>query len=184
MRSRPAAAALLSTGVAAASLPLVPRWLDSATRGDLESAISYGAAVTAAVLVGWCAVISVLALIDPRLIRHLAPRWTVALLLGGAGAGLLAGPATASSDLDGLRLPDRPLGVTTVTPPEPPRSQHVVVVGDSLWAIAARHLPPVHDDSEVAAATAAWHERNREVIGPDADHIVPGQVLIAPEAAR
>lgn len=185
MRSRPAVIALMSIGTAATALPRVPRWLDSAAQGELESAVTYGAAAGAAVLVGWCAVLSLLALVDPRLIRHLAPRWVVMLVLGGAGAGLMASPAAASGDLDGLRLPDRPVGVTPVAVEQPPPpAHHVVVAGDSLWTIAARHLPPGHGTAQIAAATTAWHERNRDVIGPDADYIVPGQVLIAPDGAR
>ncbi|WP_286958478.1 LysM peptidoglycan-binding domain-containing protein [Arsenicicoccus sp. UBA7492] len=64
-----------------------------------------------------------------------------------------------------------------------PAATHVVVRGDTLWRIAARHLPPDADAETVARACAAWHDRNRDTIGPDRDLILPGQVLTAPVAA-
>jgi nucleoid-associated protein YgaU len=62
--------------------------------------------------------------------------------------------------------------------PEP----HEVVVhrGDSLWSIAARGLGPDATDAEVAEAWPHWYAANRDVIGPDPDLILPGQVLRAP----
>lgn len=64
-----------------------------------------------------------------------------------------------------------------------PTATHVVVRGDTLWRIAARHLPPDADAETVARACAAWHDRNRDTIGPDRDLILPGQVLTAPVPA-
>ncbi len=49
--------------------------------------------------------------------------------------------------------------------------------GDTLWALAEHHLPARSTDGRV---TTAWHDlyrRNRDVIGPDPDLILPGQVL-------
>lgn len=58
--------------------------------------------------------------------------------------------------------------------------EHVTVEpGDTLWAIAADHL----DDPTPAAVARAWplwFAANRDVIGPDPDHIRPGMVLTAP----
>jgi nucleoid-associated protein YgaU len=62
---------------------------------------------------------------------------------------------------------------------------HVVVRGDCLWHIAAGRLldqlgrPP--DNGEVAAAGQAWWSANADVIGPDPDLLLPGQVLLPPE---
>lgn len=62
--------------------------------------------------------------------------------------------------------------------------ERVVVRGDCLWAIAADSLagqlgrPP--DDAEIAAAVDAWWQANAEVIGPDPDVLLPGQVLRVP----
>jgi nucleoid-associated protein YgaU len=57
-----------------------------------------------------------------------------------------------------------------------------VRAGDTLWEIAAAHLPAGSDDAAVAAAWPRWYEANRDVIGPDPDLIHPGQVLTAPGA--
>ncbi|GAA1990532.1 hypothetical protein GCM10009718_30310 [Isoptericola halotolerans] len=56
----------------------------------------------------------------------------------------------------------------------------VVVRGDTLWAIAARDLPPDASDADVLRAVTSWHDANRDVIGDDPDVILPGQVLRAP----
>ena len=58
----------------------------------------------------------------------------------------------------------------------------VVRRGDTLWSIAARHLGPEPSDAEIAQAWPAWHEANREVVGPDPDRLLPGQVLQTPGA--
>jgi hypothetical protein len=56
----------------------------------------------------------------------------------------------------------------------------VVRRGDTLWAIAARHLGPGATAAEVAEAWPRWHEANRDVIGTDPDRLLPGQVLTPP----
>ncbi len=58
-------------------------------------------------------------------------------------------------------------------------SEYRVVAGDSLWAIAARHLgddDPVRVDRYWRAIYAA----NRAVVGDDPDLIHPGQLLVLP----
>jgi nucleoid-associated protein YgaU len=61
---------------------------------------------------------------------------------------------------------------------------HVVVRGDCLWHIAAERLltrlgrPPT--DGETATAVHAWWVTNADVIGPDPDLLLPGQVLRPP----
>ncbi len=57
----------------------------------------------------------------------------------------------------------------------------VVRRGDSLWAIAARHLGSDASDAEVARAWPAWFEANRDVVGDDPDLLRPGQLLRAPD---
>ena len=61
-----------------------------------------------------------------------------------------------------------------------PSTSVVVAPGDSLWAIAARHLPPGATDAEIAAAWPRWYEANAATIGADPDVIRPGQVLVVP----
>ena len=76
----------------------------------------------------------------------------------------------------GERVPD--------WPPAPAAGEHVVVRGDCLWDIAERRLiadvgraPSV---GEVATAVHAWWQANADVIGPDPDLLLPGQVLRPP----
>ncbi|GAA1893545.1 LysM peptidoglycan-binding domain-containing protein [Lapillicoccus jejuensis] len=64
-----------------------------------------------------------------------------------------------------------------------PHAEVVVAPGDSLWRIAAAHLPAGADPVHVARATSDWYATNRAVVGPDPDHIEPGQVLRAPDQA-
>lgn len=66
--------------------------------------------------------------------------------------------------------------------PSSPVPDHAVVVrrGDSLWAIAGRHLGPTATDAQIAAAWPRWYATNRAVIGPDPDLLLPGQRLMPP----
>jgi nucleoid-associated protein YgaU len=62
-------------------------------------------------------------------------------------------------------------------------SQHgdvVVQAGDSLWAIASRHLGPAASAEATAIAWHQWYAANREVVGDDPDLIYPGQRLRVP----
>lgn len=58
----------------------------------------------------------------------------------------------------------------------------VVVAGDSLWAIAARHLPPGATDAQIAEAWPGWYQANATTIGADPNLITPGQVLTVPSS--
>lgn len=60
-------------------------------------------------------------------------------------------------------------------------AQVVVRRGDTLWDLAAAHLPPGATDTEIATEWQRWYAANRTVIGPDPDLILPGQVLTVPE---
>jgi hypothetical protein len=60
----------------------------------------------------------------------------------------------------------------------------VVLRGDTLWCIVARHLGPDATDAEVAHEWPRWHAANRTVVGDDPDLLLPGQVLHAPERTR
>jgi resuscitation-promoting factor RpfA len=57
---------------------------------------------------------------------------------------------------------------------------HVVLRGESLWAIAAGELGPGASPEQIAARWPQWFETNRDRIGPDPDVIHPGQELRAP----
>jgi nucleoid-associated protein YgaU len=60
------------------------------------------------------------------------------------------------------------------------RTVVVVQPGDTLWAIAARHLPGRPTDTEIAGAWPRWYAANRAVIGPDPAKVRPGQHLVVP----
>ncbi|NUU15680.1 LysM peptidoglycan-binding domain-containing protein [Cellulomonas humilata] len=92
---------------------------------------------------------------------------------------------TGATELDvSIASPDTAVRTSVGEPPPAPAPKEVVVVaGDSLWAIAARYLPPGASDAEVAAAWPAWYQANAAVIGSDPDLIQQGQVLTAPVAA-
>ncbi len=69
--------------------------------------------------------------------------------------------------------------------PEPvreadPGDQVVVQRGDTLWAIAERHLGPGATAGEIAAEWPRWYAANRSVIGDDPDLILPGTILRQP----
>jgi nucleoid-associated protein YgaU len=80
-------------------------------------------------------------------------------------------------------LPDWPGGAVAATETRV-AGQRVVVSGDCLWHIAADsllgQLGRLPTDGEVAAAVDAWWHANADVIGPDRDRLLPGQVLRAP----
>lgn len=74
--------------------------------------------------------------------------------------------------------PSRPGGDT---PAGRPASTVVVAVGDSLWRIAAVHLPEREPSARrIAGAWPRWYAANRAVIGVDPNHLSPGQVLAVP----
>lgn len=52
--------------------------------------------------------------------------------------------------------------------------------GDTLWAIAERHLGPQADAAQIDTAWRHWHSANAAAIGSDPDLIVPGQRLSPP----
>lgn len=133
-----------------------------------------------------------------RLARVVSPRVVRGALFAGAAGVLTITPAHADRVVplehvvSGLRLPDRP-AVAASDPPAAARpvagvdlngraAAGTVIVrpGDTLWAIAARFLPPDASDAEIARACDRWYATNRDVIGTDADVIFPDQRLEPP----
>jgi LysM repeat protein len=137
------------------------------------------------------------------------PRTVYPLVVGAAGVGVLlcsAGaqaathrapskPALAAPNWptdDAARTPRWPI----LTPHQPaaprvPRATQqpaaarpaavVVRRGDSLWRIAAAHLPGRPSDRRIAASWPRWYSANRQLIGTDPNVIRPGEVLHAPQ---
>jgi LysM repeat protein len=83
-------------------------------------------------------------------------------------------PAFGASDLG-------PLGPAPETTSSPPGTV-TVALGDSLWAIAARHLGSGATRRQIAHEWPRWYAANRAVIGPNPNLIRVGQALTAPGA--
>jgi len=97
-----------------------------------------------------------------------------------------SGSASPSSSPSGSSTPD--VGALGGSAPrgigEPSgdgsHTEVVVLRGDSLWTIAARHLGPNATEAEIAAEWPRWWAANRDVIGADPNVIFPGQRLQPP----
>lgn len=110
--------------------------------------------------------------------------------LGVAAAAPGAGPAVATAPATSPPLPDWPStpGDQAAVPdwPGTPPASHVVATGDCLWGVAGDWLsaregrPP--PPREIAGSVSAWWTENADVIGPDPDLLLPGQVLHPPPA--
>ena len=72
-----------------------------------------------------------------------------------------------------------PLAPVPRTAP-PTRGTVTVAAGDSLWAIAARHLGAGATRQQIAHEWPRWYAANRALIGPDPHLIRVGQVLMMP----
>jgi nucleoid-associated protein YgaU len=88
---------------------------------------------------------------------------------------------------DALPIPDRP-DVTAAQLVEPVRASAPVTVvvqpGDTLWAIAAAHLPATPPDAAIAAAWPVWFGANTAAIGDNPHLIHPGTRLSVPKQFR
>lgn len=101
-----------------------------------------------------------------------------------------AGQASAELDPGPGWTPTRPirrpvsaphlLGAVPSDAADTASASHVVLRGDTLWAIAARHLGPDACDAQISQEWRRWYAVNRDLIGPDPDLILPGQVLRPP----
>ncbi|MEX5633621.1 LysM peptidoglycan-binding domain-containing protein [Parafrankia sp. FMc2] len=113
---------------------------------------------------------------------------------GGRADGPGRAGATGQAGAGDPMVPAAPLGTGTPgtvpgAPAPAPRSspggpseEVVVLRGDSLWSIAARHLGPSATSDQIAAEWPRWWSANADVIGPDPDVILPGQRLVPPPA--
>lgn len=134
-------------------------------------------------------------------IGHETVRPAVVAAATHAMSGLLAAPDASFRQLSDPPLrrtvpdaapppawePDRPGSPRRIGSPtrSAPVSDNVVVHrGDTLWCIAARHLGPEAKVADIDAEWRRWLTANRDLIGDNADLILPGQVLSPPPLPR
>ena len=174
-------------GLALTAASALPGMLGGAARLVLHGVLPAGARRSAALALGLGLGVAI-----PLL-------GTTALLTPTPAAADPWTPASAGSALDwpvaptALPVPDWPAvetparaGAAPDWPSAPATAgTHVVVRGECLWHIASDRLLAQHGraptDGEVAAATHAWWQANADVIGPDPDRLLPGQVLSPPD---
>ncbi len=89
-------------------------------------------------------------------------------------------PAPPAAPARTTELPSDPLLVPAHQRPADDVEQVAVHRGDTLWDLAARHLGTDATDAEIATEWPRWHEANRDVVGPDPDLLLPGQLLLPP----
>jgi hypothetical protein len=90
-------------------------------------------------------------------------------------------PAPTSGSADLQEAPVRNDSGKAVPQQSADHAEPVVVRGgDSLWSIAASHLPPDSSDEDIDSAWRAWYFVNEQVIGENPDLIQPGQLLLPP----
>ncbi|UPO75606.1 LysM domain-containing protein [Arthrobacter sp. Helios] len=94
------------------------------------------------------------------------------------------GEESAAVDPAWKPAPD-PVSPSLLVPPglraEPAAGTRVTVLaGDTLWDLAAAQLGPLATAVEVADLWPQWYELNRQVVGPDPDVLLPGQILVVP----
>ena len=184
-------AAWLAACALAALLSHLPGRVGDVTRGWAQAWTPAAARRVAAVLVG-ATVGSVLA--PSTAAGGTAPPPPGFAVTAPDAAGRRVDPAepvTAPALAEPGWTPSRPLERPQPSPhlvagPSPRASSPSVVVlrGDSLWEIAARHLGPDASDAEVAVEWPRWYAANRAVIGDDPDLLLPGQVLQVPARAE
>ena len=167
-----------------------------APHATLADLLAGTAAVILQVVLGWLLVVTLLLVLEPRAGRELTglagcPRGVRRALVTLCGVALsgaaLVTPAHAHGDhssaprssLAGLAVPDRVSGPER---PRPAAGPHTVVVrpGDTLWAIAARRLPPGATPAAIDRGWRSLYAANRAVIGPDPDLIRAGTGLRLP----
>lgn len=173
------AAAAAATGVVGLLAPSARLALEQIRSTDFPVAGVAAAHLAALAIAVW--VLVVVAAGTVRLRVPGVPRSMRALLFTSVAIAAVATPARADSghDLTGLTLPDRPVAAQQ-TVAATTAATVTVRSGDTLWALASARLPDRANDAQIAIACTAWHRTNREVIGPDPDLIVPGQILRPP----
>lgn len=98
--------------------------------------------------------------------------------------GPAAGPAPTSTGADEADAPTTTPGSGSPQPGGTAASSptdYEVRTGDTLWDIAAAHLPDDASAADIAASWPLWYRANQSVIGADPDVIRPGTTLHPPD---
>jgi hypothetical protein len=153
----------------------VPGVAGDAARGLLYVTLPAGARRSAALLLG--VGLGITAPVAGAALPAFAPS-------ASAAAAVQDVPDWPTSGLPGTAVPDWTAPAADVPSEAPAPGNRLVVPGDCLWHIAADSLlgslGRLPTDAEVAAAVDAWWRANAEVIGPDPDLLIPGQLLRVP----
>ncbi|MCA1710331.1 MAG: LysM peptidoglycan-binding domain-containing protein, partial [Actinobacteria bacterium] len=93
-----------------------------------------------------------------------------------------SGPAVASPVAPSVAQPVAAAKQPVAAAEQPVAAREPVVVqpGDTLWGIAAEHLPAAATDAQIAQAWPSWWAANRDAVGADPDLITPGTQLDPP----
>jgi len=185
-----------ATGVCLVTLPTLAHSGDLVANGPQFGEVLVTVCSAAmAVAAGWLWAITtdvvVQVLRDGRHDRGVAVRRAGAVraaLLVVCGVVALSAPAAADDrppvsppSLSGLPLPDRATSDAPTPGPAGGETRQVRVrPGDSLWSIAEQRLGPRASVVEIVDYWHRIHDRNADVIGPDPDLILPGQLLELP----
>ncbi|MGD9957618.1 MAG: LysM peptidoglycan-binding domain-containing protein [Candidatus Nanopelagicales bacterium] len=104
--------------------------------------------------------------------------------LAGTSTALGAAAAAHASPVPATSAPQPAAPAASPASPGAAPATYVVRPGDSLWAIAARHLGPSASDAAIAAEWPRWYRANRAVIGDDPGLIHVGTRLAVPSPRR
>lgn len=107
-------------------------------------------------------------------------------VLAGAGTALASAPSASAAPTPISAPVSAPATAAASPAPRPAAAPTTYVVrpGDSLWAIAARHLGPGASNAEIAAEWPRWYRANREVIGSNPSLLYVGTRLAVPHGRR
>jgi len=161
-------------GLALTVAAAVPGAVGGAARVVLHVVLPAGARRSAAVLLG----------LGLGLTAPVAGVAVPALTPAASAAAIQDVPDWPTAEHRATPVPDWPSAAPSADASAPAPGDRVVVRGDCLWHIAAdsllAQLGRLPSDREVATAVDAWWHANADVIGPDPDLLLPGQVLRAP----
>jgi nucleoid-associated protein YgaU len=177
-----------ATGLALTAVSAAPGLLGAAARTALAAVLPAGTRRSAALLLGISLGMAgpLLGAAVPSLPAAAAapdgvPDWPLARFTDQAPTSQAT---VAVPDWPSDTPPDGPSDTPPDGPPARAPGPHVVVRGDCLWSIAEARLLQesgrAPSAGEVSRSVQAWWVANHAVIGPDPDHLQPGQILRPP----